>query len=199
MAACCGRHARGVGRGVGAARPKRYFSQMMGATSGPVWFALLLTLANGFSMRIPTSPAAVCSPTCRRPTSSSRRSTCPSGSSPPRWLMCGRCRPSSRECCWRRTSSPAAWNGSFRTRSGADRPVPQRRRPGLSAVATTGNLMRFMESAYDGFVEKRSEARRAVLVYGTLIVAFAAGPWSARLPLTPGACTRSGCPPDSLQ
>jgi uncharacterized membrane protein YoaK (UPF0700 family) len=42
-------------------------------------------------------------------------------------------------------------------------------------VATTGNLMRFMESAYDGLVEKREEARRPRLVYGTLIVAFSAG------------------------
>lgn len=42
-------------------------------------------------------------------------------------------------------------------------------------VATTGNLMRFMESAYDGLVEKRTEARRAIKVYGTLIVAFASG------------------------
>jgi uncharacterized membrane protein YoaK (UPF0700 family) len=42
-------------------------------------------------------------------------------------------------------------------------------------VATTGNLMRFMESAYDGLVEKRADARRAVVVYGTLIVAFAGG------------------------
>ena len=42
-------------------------------------------------------------------------------------------------------------------------------------VATTGNPTRFMESACDGFVEKRSEARRAVLVYGTLIVVFAGG------------------------
>jgi uncharacterized membrane protein YoaK (UPF0700 family) len=42
-------------------------------------------------------------------------------------------------------------------------------------VATTGNMMRFMESAYEGFVEKRSESRRAVLVYGTLILAFGAG------------------------
>ena len=35
--------------------------------------------------------------------------------------------------------------------------------------------MRFMESAYDGFVEKRSASRRAVLVYGTLILAFGCG------------------------
>lgn len=42
-------------------------------------------------------------------------------------------------------------------------------------VATTGNLMRFMESVYDGVVEKHAEARRALAVYGTLIVAFAGG------------------------
>jgi uncharacterized membrane protein YoaK (UPF0700 family) len=42
-------------------------------------------------------------------------------------------------------------------------------------VATTGNLMRFMESAYDGLVDRHAEARRAVVVYGTLIVAFAGG------------------------
>lgn len=42
-------------------------------------------------------------------------------------------------------------------------------------VATTGNLMRFMESAYDGLVEKRAEARRPLAVYGTLILAFASG------------------------
>jgi uncharacterized membrane protein YoaK (UPF0700 family) len=42
-------------------------------------------------------------------------------------------------------------------------------------VATTGNLMRFMESAYDRVMEKRAEAQRAMVVYGTLIVAFASG------------------------
>jgi uncharacterized membrane protein YoaK (UPF0700 family) len=42
-------------------------------------------------------------------------------------------------------------------------------------VATTGNLMRFMESAYDSVVEKRAAARRPLVVYGTLIVAFASG------------------------
>jgi uncharacterized membrane protein YoaK (UPF0700 family) len=42
-------------------------------------------------------------------------------------------------------------------------------------VATTGNLMRFLESAYDSVVEKRAEARRPLVVYGTLIVAFATG------------------------
>jgi uncharacterized membrane protein YoaK (UPF0700 family) len=42
-------------------------------------------------------------------------------------------------------------------------------------VATTGNLMRFMESGYDGFVEKRPGARRESAVYGALILAFAGG------------------------
>ena len=42
-------------------------------------------------------------------------------------------------------------------------------------VATTGNLMRFVEAGYDGFVEKRAESRRAFGVYGALILAFAAG------------------------
>jgi uncharacterized membrane protein YoaK (UPF0700 family) len=42
-------------------------------------------------------------------------------------------------------------------------------------VATTGNMMRFMESGYDAFVEKHAESRRACGVYGALIVAFAIG------------------------
>lgn len=42
-------------------------------------------------------------------------------------------------------------------------------------VATTGNLMRFMESGYDAFVEKNREARRATGVYGALIAVFAVG------------------------
>jgi uncharacterized membrane protein YoaK (UPF0700 family) len=42
-------------------------------------------------------------------------------------------------------------------------------------VATTGNLMRFVEAGYDGFVEKRAESRRAFGVYGALILAFATG------------------------
>ena len=42
-------------------------------------------------------------------------------------------------------------------------------------VATTGNLMRFVEAGYDGFVEKRAESRRAFGVYGALILAFAFG------------------------
>jgi uncharacterized membrane protein YoaK (UPF0700 family) len=42
-------------------------------------------------------------------------------------------------------------------------------------VATTGNLMRFIESGYDGVVEKDAEARAAARVYGALILAFAGG------------------------
>jgi uncharacterized membrane protein YoaK (UPF0700 family) len=42
-------------------------------------------------------------------------------------------------------------------------------------VATTGNLMRFVESAYDGFIEKRVASRRASGIYGTLILAFTGG------------------------
>ena len=42
-------------------------------------------------------------------------------------------------------------------------------------VATTGNMMRFMESGYDAFVEKHAESRRACGVYGALIAAFAIG------------------------
>jgi uncharacterized membrane protein YoaK (UPF0700 family) len=42
-------------------------------------------------------------------------------------------------------------------------------------VATTGNLMRFVESGYDGFVERQPAARRACGIYGTLIVGFTSG------------------------
>src|SRR6478609_8223689 len=42
-------------------------------------------------------------------------------------------------------------------------------------VATTGNMMRFMESGYEAFVEKHAESRRACGVYGALIAAFAIG------------------------
>lgn len=64
-------------------------------------------------------------------------------------------------------------------------------------VATTGNLMRFMESTYDGFVERRAEARHAVVVYGSLILAFAGGAligavasdaWGVRAIWLPAAC-----------
>ncbi|TRW88758.1 DUF1275 domain-containing protein [Mycolicibacterium sp. 018/SC-01/001] len=42
-------------------------------------------------------------------------------------------------------------------------------------VATTGNLMRFMEATYDGFVDRKPEQRRASGVYGALIAAFITG------------------------
>lgn len=42
-------------------------------------------------------------------------------------------------------------------------------------VATTGNLMRFVESGYDGFVERQAASRRAFGIYGALILAFAGG------------------------
>lgn len=42
-------------------------------------------------------------------------------------------------------------------------------------VATTGNMMRLVEAGYDGFVERRSESRRAFAVYAALILAFAGG------------------------
>ncbi|MCV7169693.1 MULTISPECIES: YoaK family protein [Mycolicibacterium] len=42
-------------------------------------------------------------------------------------------------------------------------------------VATTGNLYRFVEAGYDGFVERQAASRRAFGVYGALIAAFATG------------------------
>ena len=42
-------------------------------------------------------------------------------------------------------------------------------------VATTGNLMRFVEAGYDGFVDRNAASRRACGIYGTLIVGFAGG------------------------
>jgi uncharacterized membrane protein YoaK (UPF0700 family) len=42
-------------------------------------------------------------------------------------------------------------------------------------VATTGNLMRLMESWYDAFVEKHVESRRAFGVYAALISVFGLG------------------------
>ena len=61
-------------------------------------------------------------------------------------------------------------------------------------VAATGNLMRFMESAYD---DQRRVGRSWSTAHSSS--RSVAGRWSARLPVTPGACTRSGCPPDSSQ
>lgn len=42
-------------------------------------------------------------------------------------------------------------------------------------VATTGNLMRFVESGFDGFVDRSAASRRACGIYGTLIIGFAGG------------------------
>jgi uncharacterized membrane protein YoaK (UPF0700 family) len=42
-------------------------------------------------------------------------------------------------------------------------------------VATTGNLMRLMESWYDAFIEKHAASRRAFGVYGALISVFGLG------------------------
>jgi uncharacterized membrane protein YoaK (UPF0700 family) len=42
-------------------------------------------------------------------------------------------------------------------------------------VATTGNLMRFVEAGYEGFVDRRSASRRACGIYGTVILAFVGG------------------------
>jgi uncharacterized membrane protein YoaK (UPF0700 family) len=42
-------------------------------------------------------------------------------------------------------------------------------------VATTGNLMRFVEAGYDGFIEKQATSRRAFRIYGAVIVAFSSG------------------------
>jgi uncharacterized membrane protein YoaK (UPF0700 family) len=43
------------------------------------------------------------------------------------------------------------------------------------AVATTGNLMRFVESAYSVYVDKDDTAHPAFLIYGTLIATFSGG------------------------
>ena len=148
--------------------------------------------------------------------------------------MCGRCWPSSRACCWRRTSSPAAWNGSCRTRCAGPwvfRPSCSRSSDFVPAsvphtyvtvpisflaavqiglfrnvgdlaylpVATTGNLMRFMESAYDGFVEKRRGASGVRGLRHTDPRVRRRGADRRDCQPTPGACTRSGCPQDSSQ
>jgi uncharacterized membrane protein YoaK (UPF0700 family) len=42
-------------------------------------------------------------------------------------------------------------------------------------VATTGNLLRFTEACYTGFVDKDSTARAAFRTYASLTVAFVAG------------------------
>jgi uncharacterized membrane protein YoaK (UPF0700 family) len=42
-------------------------------------------------------------------------------------------------------------------------------------VATTGNLMRFVEAGYEGYVAKKAEAQRPFRVYSSLTLAFACG------------------------
>lgn len=42
-------------------------------------------------------------------------------------------------------------------------------------VATTGNMMRFAEAGYDGFIERDPQSRRAFTIYGSLIGSFAMG------------------------
>lgn len=43
------------------------------------------------------------------------------------------------------------------------------------AVVTTGNLMRFTESVYAGFVEKDAEAKRAAAIYAAIVGSFSVG------------------------
>jgi uncharacterized membrane protein YoaK (UPF0700 family) len=42
-------------------------------------------------------------------------------------------------------------------------------------VATTGNMMRFVEAGYDGFVDHHAASRRAFGIYGAVILTFASG------------------------
>jgi uncharacterized membrane protein YoaK (UPF0700 family) len=42
-------------------------------------------------------------------------------------------------------------------------------------VATTGNLMRFVEAGYSGFVDRHADSRQAFGIYGALITAFTCG------------------------
>lgn len=69
-------------------------------------------------------------------------------------------------------------------------------------VATTGNLMRFVEAGYDGFVEKSAHSRRAFYIYGAIIVSFASGAvigavvsraWFAHAIWLPGGCLALIC------
>lgn len=43
------------------------------------------------------------------------------------------------------------------------------------AIATTGNLMRFTEAAYGGFIERNRESRRSTAVYSAIVGSFALG------------------------
>jgi uncharacterized membrane protein YoaK (UPF0700 family) len=42
-------------------------------------------------------------------------------------------------------------------------------------VATTGNLMRFVEAGYEGYVAKKAGAQRPFRVYSSLTLVFACG------------------------
>lgn len=42
-------------------------------------------------------------------------------------------------------------------------------------IATTGNLMRFIEAGYTGFIDHQSSSRKAFRIYGLLTVTFAVG------------------------
>jgi uncharacterized membrane protein YoaK (UPF0700 family) len=43
------------------------------------------------------------------------------------------------------------------------------------ALATTGNLMRFIEAGYTGLIERQGNSRREFVIYGTLTVTFVVG------------------------
>lgn len=69
-------------------------------------------------------------------------------------------------------------------------------------VATTGNLMRFVEAGYDGFVEKSAHSRRAFSIYGALITTFTSGAvigalasraWFAHAIWLPAGCLALTC------
>jgi uncharacterized membrane protein YoaK (UPF0700 family) len=59
-------------------------------------------------------------------------------------------------------------------------------------IATTGNLMRFIEAGYTGFIDHQSSSRKAFRIYGLLTVTFAVGAsasytWGVRAIWVPGA------------
>jgi len=63
------------------------------------------------------------------------------------------------------------------------------------AVATTGNLMRFVESGYSVLVDKDATARQAFRVYGTLIATFSGGAVSVAFTSLYWASAPCGFPP----
>jgi uncharacterized membrane protein YoaK (UPF0700 family) len=59
-------------------------------------------------------------------------------------------------------------------------------------IATTDNLMRFIEAGYTGFIDHQSSSRKAFRIYGLLTVTFAVGAsasytWGVRAIWVPGA------------